>query len=100
MGDYHLVLADPKNRKRTMIAEISDPNCPGARDSGRVAALRSVRQEYVDLIGQPPRGRFEEFEDPPLVYVIGVAFFDAVHGQRGVAPNGIELHPVVDVEVP
>ncbi len=25
-------------------------------------------------------------------------FFDFVHNQRGVAPNGIELHPVLDVE--
>jgi plastocyanin len=25
----------------------------------------------------------------------GVGFFDFKHGQRGVAPNGIELHPVL-----
>src|SRR5439155_9710638 len=25
----------------------------------------------------------------------GVGFFDFLHGQTGVAPNGIELHPVV-----
>jgi hypothetical protein len=27
--------------------------------------------------------------------ITGVAFFDVIHGQCGVAPNGIELHPVV-----
>jgi hypothetical protein len=27
--------------------------------------------------------------------VSGVAFFDFLHGQTGVAPNGIELHPVL-----
>ena len=27
--------------------------------------------------------------------VVGVAFFDFLHGQAGVAPNGIELHPVL-----
>jgi hypothetical protein len=27
--------------------------------------------------------------------VTGVGFFDAMHGQAGVAPNGIELHPVL-----
>jgi hypothetical protein len=27
--------------------------------------------------------------------VVGVAFFDYKHGQTGVAPNGIELHPVL-----
>ena len=26
--------------------------------------------------------------------VMGVGFFDFLHGQDGVAPNGIELHPV------
>lgn len=97
-GDYHLVLADPKSSKRTMIAELADPDCPGARDSGRVSALRAVRQKYDGLFGQPPKGKFQAFETPPLVFITGAAFFDAVHGQKGVASNGIELHPVVDVE--
>lgn len=28
--------------------------------------------------------------------VTGVAFFDYQHGQTGVAPNAIELHPVLE----
>jgi hypothetical protein len=31
----------------------------------------------------------------PRACVTGVAFFDFLHGQTGVAPNGIELHPVL-----
>ncbi len=31
------------------------------------------------------------------VRVTGVGFFDFHHGQRGVAPNAIELHPVLDI---
>jgi hypothetical protein len=27
--------------------------------------------------------------------VVGVAFFDFNHGQTGVAPNAIELHPIL-----
>ena len=27
--------------------------------------------------------------------VVGVAFFDYFHGQTGVAPNAIELHPIL-----
>jgi hypothetical protein len=27
--------------------------------------------------------------------VTGVAFFDFKHGQTGVAPNAIELHPIL-----
>jgi hypothetical protein len=29
-------------------------------------------------------------------WVTGVALFDFKHGQTGVAPNAIELHPVLD----
>jgi hypothetical protein len=29
--------------------------------------------------------------------VTGVAFFDFNHGQTGVAPNAIELHPVLQI---
>jgi hypothetical protein len=31
----------------------------------------------------------------PRATVTGVAFFDFLHGQSGVPPNGIELHPVL-----
>lgn len=36
--------------------------------------------------------------DPTPVRITGVGFFDRVHGQNGVAPNGIELHPLLDIE--
>jgi hypothetical protein len=36
---------------------------------------------------------------PIAVRVTGVGFFDRIHGQMGVAPNGIELHPVLDVQL-
>jgi hypothetical protein len=29
------------------------------------------------------------------VTITGVGFWDILHGQTGVAPNGIELHPVL-----
>jgi hypothetical protein len=29
------------------------------------------------------------------VTINGVGFWDIIHGQTGVAPNGIELHPVL-----
>ena len=28
----------------------------------------------------------------------GLGFFDFAHGQDGVAPNAIELHPVISIE--
>jgi len=34
------------------------------------------------------------------VRITGVGFFDYIHGQRSVAPNGVEPHPVLNVESP
>jgi hypothetical protein len=34
------------------------------------------------------------------VRITGVGFFDYIHGQHGVAPNGVELHPVLNVVSP
>src|SRR6185437_14144285 len=31
------------------------------------------------------------------VQIKGVGMFDFLHGQTGVAPNGIEIHPVLDI---
>lgn len=33
-----------------------------------------------------------------VIQVSGVGFFDELHGQTGVAPNGIELHPVLSIQ--
>ena len=48
----------------------------------------------IDYLNSP------QSEARPLVRITGVGFFDYLHGQRGVAPNGIELHPVLGVEFP
>ena len=40
-------------------------------------------------------GQFQTTNTP--VRVVGVGFFDFHHGQNGVAPNLVELHPVLDV---
>ena len=36
---------------------------------------------------------------PVTIIVTGVGFFDFLHGQTGAAPNGIELHPVLKIEL-
>jgi len=76
--DYHLVL---KSGSRTMIAETPSPLCTaGATPYRRKQMLRARAKARLCA-----RAR-----------VTGVAFFDFLHGQIGVARNGIELHPVVD----
>ncbi len=90
--DYHLVLASPRDTTITMIAEVPEPSCAGACVSGFAPVYARVRQTLFDYLNSPQSPK------RPLVRVTGVGFFDFRHGQRGVAPNAIELHPVLAVE--
>jgi hypothetical protein len=45
-----------------------------------------------------PQSTFKTKIRTTKVRMIGVGFFDRLHGQTGVAPNGIELHPVLSIE--
>lgn len=97
--DFHVVVAEPTDNSKTMIVELPDPACPGASGSQMHATLSAVRQAFVDRYGHPPAGRdFSPVPGHPVVTLTGVGFFDKLHGQRGVAPNGIELHPVLSVQ--
>lgn len=92
--DIHLVIADAKNAKITMIVELPNPTCPGADSSRVVQQMSTVRQEFVGKFGSPPTSHFEKISG--TAQITGVAFFDFLHGQTGVAPNGVELHPVIE----
>ena len=92
-GDYHLVLASPRDTTITMIAEVPEPACVSA-DLSDSQMYQKVRQLLLDTLNAPGGDR------RPRIRITGVGFFDYLHGQRGVAPNGIELHPVLSVEFP
>jgi hypothetical protein len=89
-SDYHLLLIDGAGHQ--MIAEISSPNCvaPGSPFAAGVARARAqfdakfVASSALKTANVP-------------VQITGVGFFDYLAGQTGVAPNGIELHPIVDI---
>ena len=89
-SDYHLVLDDGSGH--TMIAEIPDPSCVGS-GSPLATGIKTARDEFDARFD--PTDRFQDANVP--VTVTGVGFFDFQHGQTGVAPNGIELHAVLDV---
>lgn len=89
-SDYHLVIVDSSGR--TMIAEIPAVNCVGlgspfgpgisharAQFDARFTATTSMKTTST------------------AVTIKGVGFWDFLHGQTGVAPNGIEVHPVLDI---
>lgn len=89
-SDYHLVISDAQNQ--TMIVEIPSPSCVGAT-SPFLQAIAHVRSQFDARF--TPTSQFQIVSLP--VQVTGVGFFDRLHGQTGVAPNGIELHPVLDL---
>ena len=89
-SDYHLVLKDSQGN--TMIAEIPDPACVGS-GSPFAAGIQNARSEFDARYTVTTS--FQTANVP--VQVKGVGFFDFNHGQTGVAPNAIELHPVVDI---
>jgi hypothetical protein len=75
--DLHLVLESGNSQ---MIAEAPSPRCTGRAFQARRSQMTIARRK----IRVCARAR-----------VTGVVFFDFKHGQTGVAPNGIELHPVL-----
>jgi hypothetical protein len=89
-SDYHLVIVDSSGR--TMIAEIPAINCVGA-GSPFGPGISHARQQFD--------GRFTATTSwkttSTPVTIKGVGFWDFLHGQTGVAPNGIEVHPVLDI---
>ena len=95
--DYHLVLANPDDPSETMIAEVTDPKCWGADASAELPVFQAARLSYNQQFGTPAGDNFVKFPQPIPVVVKGVGFFDKLHGQTGVAPNGIELHPVLSI---
>jgi hypothetical protein len=88
-SDYHLVLTDGS---RTMIAEIAHPECIGGGSpflSGSQTARTTFNGSYT------PTSVFQTAN--VTASVIGAGFFDFFHGQRGVALNAIELHPLLGI---
>ena len=92
-SDYHLVVADAQGR--TMIVEIPAPDC--VTGGPFKPAITTARAAFDGRFHPTPA--FQKLPVPVPVSVTGVGFFDRIHGQTGVAPNGIELHPVLTLAI-
>jgi len=90
--DIHLVIADPSTGK-TMIAEFPQKSCTHGALPGTRTPMEKARVALVLACGFPPNSAFHRITGTATID--GVGFFDVLHGQAGVAPNGIELHPVL-----
>ncbi|GAC1351641.1 MAG: hypothetical protein NVSMB1_06600 [Polyangiales bacterium] len=84
--DLHMVLTDSAGH--TMIAEIPSASCVTSGPwASAIATARKTATANLPSMGSQRL----------TVSVVGVGFFDKIHGQTGVAPNGIELHPVLGI---
>jgi hypothetical protein len=88
-SDYHLVVSDGSSH--TMIVEIPYQGCDsGSTWSCFISSARSNVDAKYNVSTTP-------IYPAATITVRGVGFFDVPHGQTGVAPNAIELHPVLQV---
>ena len=90
-SDIHLVLHDSVGH--SMIAEIPAPNCVSTVSRWR-ANIASSRTTWTHTY--PLSSSWHHISRK--VTLRGLGFFDVPHGQTGVAPNAIELHPVIRVQ--
>lgn len=85
--DIHLVLSDSLGA--TVIAEIPAAACAsGSPWQSRIAASRASFLRRFRVSATYRRAKVP-------VRIEGIGFFDFIHGQTGVAGNGVELHPVL-----
>jgi hypothetical protein len=97
-GDYHLV-CKALNSKRTLIAEIPNPETPKLKGfPGLKADYTKARDEIDNKIGVPP-GQVKELERKWKVRITGIVFFDKMAHGNGHAVNGIEIHPIISIKV-
>jgi hypothetical protein len=92
-GDYHLVLQDDLGN--SLIGEIPDPACV-AGTSRFKNYITNARAQFDAAFHVTTSW---QYPNTPVI-VMGVAFFDFVHGQIGHAPKYVELHSVLDIQFP
>ena len=90
-GSYHLNLQGKTGQ--TLVANCIDPQFvdPKSRWAKEIAA---VRKEVEATLKPGPT----YIHGSHKVRIRGIGFFNRVHGQSGMAPNGLELTPVLGIE--
>ena len=80
-----------------MIVELPADGCTKGAAPAVRAKMSAARAAFIKACPDPSSNRFLKLRGTATI--TGVGFFDVKHGQRGVAPNGIELHPVLGFSV-
>ena len=91
-GDIHLVIKGVTT-SGTMIVEFPTVACSSSATQGAKTRMKNTRNAFGAARGVPGASSFTKLKGKATIR--GIGFFDFLHGQTGVAPNGIELHPVL-----
>jgi hypothetical protein len=91
-SDFHLVIADPRTGG-TMIVEFPANYCTLTAKPVPRRRMQAARLAFIRACGFTSSSHFTLLRGTATI--TGVGFFDFQHGQTGVAPNAIELHPVI-----
>jgi hypothetical protein len=89
--DVHVVISTIGNTSETMVAEIVNPECPNIVNTSRYTMFKTLRDWFVATFS--PNTSFKSIG--VSVHITGVGFFDFLHGQTGIPPNGREIHPIL-----
>jgi hypothetical protein len=90
-NDIHIVISAVNDASQTMVAEIVNAQCPGIASTSRYNQLNNLRQ-WFDSTYHPTTS----FTNTNVrIRITGVGFFDFLHGQTGIPPNGREIHPIL-----
>jgi hypothetical protein len=92
-NDIHLVIKGVTT-SGTMIVEFPlSPTCTANATPGAKARMKNSRNAFGAICGVPGVSTLTKLHGRATIR--GIGFFDFLHGQTGVAPNGVELHPVL-----
>jgi hypothetical protein len=78
-----------------MIAEAPNPSCVGSTSPFKTTST-TVRTTFQNVLYPTTSWKYVH----RAVRLDGIGFLDELHGQTGVAPNGLELHPLLGIAIP
>jgi hypothetical protein len=91
--DIRLVVSIPDMPRKKMIVEFPKPICvESAFKRNKIGDARSKLLQNCGRVSESSWSRLAG-----SITLVGVGFWGERHGQTGIAPNGIELHPVLNI---
>lgn len=95
-GDYHLVVTNTSGD--SLISEIPDPGQPKLNGFPGLKTKYTAARSFVEQNIDPHPGGIKPCPNGKVkVTITGIVFFDKVAHGSGHAPNGVEIHPVLNI---